>query len=85
MKEKLYDKIESNRGNTQRSPWFRDAARMKLEIEDAAEAAGVDTDDLPENWWQDFLYSAARDHFDGRREERAADERERDDREIEAD
>lgn len=82
MKEELYGKIEGNRGNTQRSPWFRDAARMKLEIEEAVEAANM-ADELDDDWWKDWLYNAAREEADRREQRMVSEERaERDESEV---
>jgi hypothetical protein len=80
----LMERVDDERhSTTPRSQWLQDSARMRLEIERAAEAAAVDTDDLPEGWWQEFLYEATRGHLRERRERELADEEEREG--IEAD
>ena len=82
LPDDLDDTIEGELGESL-SGWLQRAARMRLEIERAAEAASVDTNDLPEGWWQDFVYEATREHLRERRECELADKGERE--EIEAD
>jgi hypothetical protein len=82
LPDDLDDTIEGELGESL-SGWLQRAARIRLEIERAAEAAAVDTGNLPEGWWQDYLYEATREHLRERRERELADEEEREG--IEAD
>ena len=77
----LEEKIDA-RGTGSRSEYVRGALRMRLELTEAAEAAGM-ADELDDDWWRDWLYDAAREELDERRERELADEEEREG--IEAD
>ena len=51
----LRDAIDDSRGNTFRSTWLQTSARQRLAIERGAGRAGVDTDELEDGWWEEFL------------------------------
>lgn len=54
------------------SEFVRESVAMRLEIEDAVEAAGM-ADELGEEWWRDELYDIVRERAEELREERATD------------
>jgi len=77
----LEEKIDAQETGS-RSEYVRGALRMRLEIAEAAETAGM-ADQLDDDWWRDWLYDAAREELRERRERELADEEEREG--IEAD
>ena len=83
LPDALYEGIEDAREKGQhKNDWIYGAVRMRLELTEAAEAAGMG-DELDDDWWRDWLYDAAREELRERRERELADEGERE--EIEAD
>jgi len=83
MDGEVRDRIhEQMSGMDNRSRWIESAVRMRLEIAEAVETAGM-ADELDDDWWRDWLYDAAREHLRERRERETADEEEREG--IEAD
>ena len=51
----LCESIDDSRGNTFRSTWLQTSARQRLAIESGAKRAGIDTDELEDGWWEEFL------------------------------